>query len=123
MTPSLSTHLHRALSALPLLAVALAAASGAGLPPAGDVAVAGADTGVVVVEIAVPSAPASALALVGPQGAATTLPGDAMVLPGDALASGARMDCAAGVLPPGARGLARMPGDITTVADRLRCAQ
>ena len=120
MTPSLSTQIFRALSALPLLAVALVAAAGAGLPPVDGVA----ESGGVVVEFVVPAASATGLAIDGPtQGAATTLPGDAVVLPGDALAAGPRLDCAAGVPAPGARGLARMPGDITTVADRLRCAQ
>ena len=113
MTPSLSTQILRALSALPLLAVALAAAVSAGTPPTGTFV----DDGVATIEIVVPGAPVTAFAAIeATQGVATTLPGDA-------LASGPRLDCAAGALAPGARGLARMPGDITTVADRLRCAQ
>ena len=115
MTPSLSTQIIRALSALPLLAVALAAVFGAGtLPPpdAPDVA-----AGLADIEIVVGTPATGFAAIPSVQGAASTLPGDA------ALASGPRLDCVAGVLPPGARGLARMPGDITTVADRLRCAQ
>lgn len=112
MSPSLTTQFNRSLSALPLLAVALAAVFGAGsLPPPVD-----AGNGLAEIEIVV-GTPASRIAIVASaQGAASTLPGDA-------IASGPRLDCVAGVLPPGARGLARMPGDITSIADRLRCAQ
>ena len=110
MSPSLTTQFNRSLSALPLLAIALAAALGAGTLPA---AAPGSGDAIMV-----HAAHASDLAAMSPvQGAAATLPGD------DAVASGPRLDCAAGILPPGARGLARMPGDITTLADRLRCAQ
>ena len=99
MTPSLSTQFNRALFALPLLAVALAAALAAGSPT----------TTVIVVD----ELPASA------SGAAATLPGD------DPLALNliAKLDCDAAGRPAEARDLARMPGDIGALAGRLRCAK
>ena len=115
MTPSLTTQNLRAVFALPLLAVALAAAFGAGTVPSpathyaeGDHALAAAPG---------PDSLGLATDTLGARGVATTLPGDPV------LAAGPTADCDGGVAPVGARGLARMPGDITAVAVRLRCAQ
>ena len=114
MTPSLSTQIHRSRYALPLLAVGLSVALGAGALPSGastGAALAAPAPRVVVVEVAHPA------------GAASTLPGavlsDAATLPYDTLPGGS---CDT-PRPPGARGLARMPGDITALAGRLRCAR
>ena len=111
MTPCLSTHLHRSWYALPLLAVGLSVALGAGTLPEGALASPATASDLVVVEIVVPA------------GAASTLPGAALsdattlaldTIPGDS--------CEA-PRPVGARVLARMPGDITALAGRLRCAR
>ncbi len=89
----LSTQIHRAVFALPLLAVALAAAFGAD---------------------ALPEPPEAA-----PAQATATLPGDAAA---ENLLV-ANLDCESALRPAGAVGLARMPGDIGALGRRLRCAQ
>jgi hypothetical protein len=104
MTPSLSTQIHRAFFALPLLAIALAVAAGGHGPVAAPAAT------------AMPQAPA--VVVLASQGASSTLPGDALAI-GDA----PRSDCDVAARPAGALGLARMPGDIGPLAGRLRCAQ
>jgi hypothetical protein len=107
MTASLSTQIHRAVSALPLLAIAVAVAAGGHLP--------GATTPAAVL----PAAPVdTTIAALAPQGVSSTLPGDALAI-GDA----PRSDCDVAARPVGALGLARMPGDIGSLAGRLRCAQ
>ena len=82
MNPSLSTQIHRALYALPLLAIGIAAALGTETLPG------------------TPASDAATLAL-------ESLPGP---------------DCSA-TRAAGTRGLSRMPGDLTTLAVRMRCAQ
>ena len=100
MSPSLTTQFQRAVFALPLLAVGVAAAFGAGSLPAAS------------------PAHADLVAFAPVQGAASTLPGDNLEL---VTGTAPALDCDAE--PAGARGLARMPGDIGTLASRLRCAQ
>ena len=149
MSPNLSTPIQRAVFALPLLAIALAAGLGAGSRPPAAIAPAtdGTAHGIVVVVVDASTRPADPLptarppqaaasplpvaappaphAVTAPQGAAATLPRAASPLPGDSLlATGvaAKLDCDVNE-PAGARGLARMPGDISTFAGRMRCAQ
>ena len=109
MNPSLSTQIHRAVYALPLLAISIAAALGTETLP--GTAYATAPSPIVIVL----SAPEG--------GVASTLPGtpasDAATL---ALESLPGPDCSA-TRAAGTRGLSRMPGDLTTLAVRMRCAQ
>jgi hypothetical protein len=87
MTASLSTQLHRALYALPLLAIGL--------------------LGVLSIDVAAETTPVVA-------GSAPTLPNVALV---------AQLDCGPIPAPAGALALARMPGDLSPIAARVRCAQ
>ena len=113
MNPSLSTQIHRAVYALPLLAVGLAAAICADTLPAETLAGVPGSSSHVFVEVVTPAA----------GGAATTLPAPALSEASAlALESVPGLDCSA-MPAAGPRGLARMPGDITALAVRLRCAQ
>ena len=100
MTPNLTTQFHRALFALPLLVVGVAGAASHR------------DAGA-----ATEAVPSVHVVLALPGGAATTLP-DA----GLAMERVPMRECAV-QRDAGARGLARMPGDLTALAGRLRCAQ
>lgn len=103
MSANLSTPITRAVFALPLLAIGLAVAFGAG-----------AQTGRVIVLAHHAGAPQVPMAPA--RGVAATLPTQDLLAVADTAGS-----CSAA--PAGARGLARMPGDISTLAGRLRCAQ
>jgi hypothetical protein len=93
MTANFSTQIHRALFALPLLAVGLLTAFGAPAPAK------------------IASAPA------------TSTSAERAELRDATLALAAGLDCDATARPTGALGLARMPGDIGVLNRRMRCAQ
>lgn len=109
MNPSLSTQMHRALYALPLLVVGLAGAMGVETLPTVPAAPAAPTT--VVVVLATPAG-----------GVASTLPGAPAGATTLAMEAVPGVDCGA-TRAVGTRGLARMPGDLTTLAVRMRCAQ